>query len=94
MELYDIDDIRGEEPKGVDRWFQHMLLSIFSVRTSRSIYGTVINIIAFFAKVWLWITIPFVFFSFWKKSYREYLEESKSKTSHKQLNKYNGRNKV
>ena len=82
-EHFDIDDIRGEKPKGIDRWFQRMLLSIFSERTARGIYGAAIDIIAFFAKVWMWVTIPFVFLTFWKKSYRQHLEESNAKAARK-----------
>ena len=77
--VYDINDIKDEKPKGIDLWFQRLLYRNFSERTAKSIYKTVILIIAFFRKVGLVLSLPIMFFRFFGQEYRK--ERQKSKDS-------------
>ena len=77
--IYDIDDIKGEEPKGFDRQFQHFLLNVFGETAARAIYGIVINIIAFFMKIGVFLSLPFKFVQFFILALRERSSRSSSK---------------
>ncbi len=53
-----------------DRWFQQILLSCFSDKAASAIYGTVVDIIAFFAKIGIFLMLPFKFIQFFIRSWK------------------------
>lgn len=69
-EEYDINDIKGPEDTA-DTRFQRFLLAVFPERLARSIYGVVIDIIAFFAKICLVLILPFKFAQFWVRGWKK-----------------------
>ena len=66
--IYDMNDIKGNEPKGLDLWFQRFLLTTFGVTTARAVYGVVIDIIVFFMKIGVFLSLPFKFVQFFIQS--------------------------
>ena len=66
--IYDINDIKGNEPKGLDLWFQRFLLTTISVTIARAVYGVVIDIIEFFKKIGVFLSLPFKFVQFFVQS--------------------------
>lgn len=45
----------------MDKLFKKILLTLFSPEVAKAIYGFVIDVIAFFWKIWIYLTLPFVF---------------------------------
>ena len=77
--IYDIDDIKGEEPKGFELRFHRFLLDVFGETAARAIYGIIINIIAFFMKIGIFLSLPFKFVQFFILALRERSSRSSSK---------------
>ena len=66
--IYDIDDIKGEEPKGFELWFHRFLLDVFGETAAKIIYGLIIRTIVFFKKIGLFLSLPFKFVQFFIQS--------------------------
>ena len=47
--------------RAMDEWLQYVLLDLFKPSVAKAIYGGVIDIIAWFRILWLFLTLPFVF---------------------------------
>lgn len=75
--IYDINDNKDEEPKGFELRFQLFLLNMFGVTAAKAIYGIVINIIAFFMKIGVFLSLPFKFVQFFIQSLKSRSESKR-----------------
>jgi hypothetical protein len=55
----------------MDSWFKQFLLAVFPPRVAEAVYGIVIDIIVVFAKIGVFLSLPFKAVQFWIQSYRE-----------------------
>ena len=61
----------------MDKAFQKILLTLFSSSEAEAIYGFVINVIAFFRKIGVYLTLPFVMVRKFCQVYKERTRKQK-----------------
>jgi hypothetical protein len=61
----------------MDSWFQRFLLSIFPPRVAEVLYGIVIDIIVAFAKIGLYLSLPFKAVQLWIQLFREKCQKNR-----------------
>ena len=71
FEEYRLNRNTPPERNATDSWFQRILLTSFSERTAAAIYGIAIDVLAFFAKIGVYISLPFKFLQLFRQSWRQ-----------------------